>query len=235
MKKDFSKNNIIVRNFKKQFTRLFCFLVVCSFNFSCQSPHYTHNESARMTHAKELLNKEYSSNTASRFEGDRDFSLYLTEYIQRENSKINSESMMQALVSASAKNQYDPVFLLAVIKTESQFNPRAVGTSGEIGLMQIKPDTAEWICQKMGFSWKGAQALKDPVYNVQVGALYFKYLKKSLKSRSAHYINAYNMGINNLQRLPASSKISHPYYSKVMLNYIGIYQELQKIKKSQKS
>lgn len=235
MKKDFSEKNIIVRNTKKIFTRLFCFFFVCCFNFSCQTPKYSHNESARLSHAKELLSSDYSSTTALRFEGDQNFGLYLTEYIQQENSKINSRSVTQALISASDKNHYDPVFLLAVIKTESQFNPRAVGSAGEIGLMQIKPDTAEWICQKSGFPWKGAAALKDPVYNLQIGALYFKYLKKSLKSRSAYYINAYNMGINNLQRLPASSKIKHPYYSKVMQNYIGIYQELQKIKNSQKT
>lgn len=219
----------------KKLARFFFLFLVVTFIQSCQSSRYSHNEAARLIHAKELLKSEYESTSAASFEGDHKFSQYLSEYINTENANLNSDIMTQALIAASAKNQYDPVFLLAVIKTESQFNPKAVGSAGELGLMQIKPDTAEWICQKSGFPWKGAKALKDPVYNVQIGALYFKYLKKSLKSRSAHYINAYNMGINNLHRLPASSKISHPYYAKVMQNYIGIYQELQKIKKSLKT
>lgn len=203
--------------------------------FSCQSTRYVANETARVDHAKELLRTKYSKATAALFEGDSEFRNYLAEYIYEENSDLNSEKMTDALVIASAQNHYDPVFLLAVIKTESRFNPKAKGSAGELGLMQIKPDTAKWICKKSGFKWKGAAALKDPVYNVQIGALYFKYLKKSLKSKSAHYINAYNMGINNLQRLPASSKVSHPYYSRVMQNYLDIYQELQKIKNSKKT
>lgn len=235
MKKKISKTFTILRIHHKKLARFFLFFLVVTFIQSCQSPRYSHNEDARLIHAKELLKSDYSSTSAASFEGDRKFSQYLSEYINAENANLNSEQMTQALVAASAKNNYDPVFLLAVIKTESQFNPKAVGSAGELGLMQIKPDTAEWICQKSGFPWKGAKALKDPVYNVQIGALYFKYLKKSLKSRSAHYINAYNMGINNLQRLPASSKISHPYYAKVMQNYIGIYHELQKIKNSLKT
>lgn len=235
MKKKFSNLDTILRIDQKKIARFFFLFVAITFIQSCQSPRYSHNEAARMVHAKELLKSEYASTSAASFEGDQKFSQYLSEYINTENANLNSDQMTQALVAASAKNHYDPVFLLAVIKTESQFNPKAVGSAGELGLMQIKPDTAEWICRKSGFPWKGAKALKDPVYNVQIGALYFKYLKKSLKSRSAYYINAYNMGINNLQRLPASSKISHPYYARVMQNYIGIYQELQKIKNSIKS
>lgn len=235
MKKEICFRNTIMRFHRKKIARFFLYFAIFIFIQSCQSPRYSHNEAARMTHAKELLNSEYASTSAVNFEGDQKFSQYLSEYLNSKNANLNSDKMTEALIAASAKNHYDPVFLLAVIKTESQFNPKAIGLAGEVGLMQIKPDTAEWICQKSGFPWKGAKALKDPVYNVQIGALYFKYLKKSLKSRSAYYINAYNMGINNLQRLPASSKISHPYYAKVMQNYIGIYQELQKIKNSIKS
>jgi soluble lytic murein transglycosylase len=203
--------------------------------YSCQSTQYTQDDSRRMQHAKELLSNQYLSSDIADFNGDEEFTDYLKSYIISENSKIDSKKMTEALVKASHQNHYDPVFLLAIIKTESRFNPIAIGTSGEVGLMQIKPSTAKWICKKSGFAWKGSAALKDPVYNLQVGSLYFKYLKKSLKSKSAHYINAYNMGINNLYRLPASSRISHPYYSRVMHNYIYIYQELQKIKKIQKT
>lgn len=220
---------------KNKLARLFLFFIFLSLMNACQSTVYNLDDSSRIGHAKELLKTEYSNTAVAHFEGDRNFRNYLNTYINSENSDLNSNQMTDALIVASLQNKYDPVFLLAVIRTESRFNPKAVGTAGEIGLMQIKPSTAEWICKKSGFAWKGAKALKDPVYNLQIGAMYFKYLKKSLKSKSAHYINAYNMGINNLQRLPASSQISHPYYSRVMQNYLDIYQELQKIKKLQKT
>ena len=201
----------------------------------CQSTQFTQLEKARVSHAKELLNQEYSKSSASQFEGDRQMREYIENYIRSENADLDASALTNTLLNISQKYKYDPVFLLAVIRTESHFNPNTIGTSGEIGLMQIKPSTAQWICQKAGVPWKGAQALKNPEYNVQVGALYFKYLKKSLKSKSAHYINAYNMGINNLQRLPASSKISHPYYAKVIKNYVDIYNRLEKIKKLEKN
>lgn len=210
----------------------FGFLMVL-FISSCQSVHTTHySDQSRIQHARELLKSEYSNSPVAQFEGDNNMGLYIDQYLQTKNSKMNSVSLTENILKLSKQYQYDPVFILAVIQTESQFRPHIVGSFGEIGLMQIKPSTAEWICEKVGFPWKGAQALKDPVYNIQIGALYFKYLKKSLKSKSAHYINAYNMGMGNLARLPASSKISHPYYSKVLKNYIDIYQELQLLKKT---
>lgn len=234
-----------LRNFSRTLEKrlLLAFVFIFSFEllFSCQTvqvsesleevvyvtPHY---EKARKGHAKELLNKKYKKELAAAFEDDQNLRNYILSYIRSENPKMNAEKTTEALISASRRRGYDPVFLLAVIKTESAFNPNAIGSVGEIGLMQVRPTTAEWITKKSGLKWKGAEALKDPAYNIQVGAAYFSYLRKKLKSNTAHYINAYNMGMNNLQRLPADSKISHPYYSRIMTNYIDIYQELQLIK-----
>ena len=221
-----------LRKTKIKLALLFSFF---TFFNGCQSTQLTQLEKARVSHAKELLSKDYSKSPASQFEGDRQLREYIENYIRSENGDLDASALTNTLLNISQKYKYDPVFLLAVIRTESHFNPNTIGSSGEIGLMQIKPSTAQWICQKAGVPWKGAQALKNPEYNVQVGALYFKYLKKSLKSKSAHYINAYNMGINNLQRLPASSKISHPYYAKVIKNYVNIYNRLEKIKKLEKN
>jgi len=230
---------------KKRLSIAFVFIFSLEMLFSCQvlqlpaekemptddvvyvTPHY---EKARKGHAKELLNKKYKKELAASFEGDENLRNYIFTYLRSENPKLNAEKTTESIISASRRRGYDPVFLLAVIKTESAFNPNAIGGVGEIGLMQIRPTTAQWITKKIGIKWKGTQALKDPAYNIQVGAAYFSYLKKKLDSNSAHYINAYNMGINNLRRLPADSKISHPYYSRIMANYLGIYQDLQQIK-----
>ena len=190
------------------------------------------SQTARTHHARQLLKKTYAGSIAKEFESDSKFASYLVKYIAKENADINTYELSQSLFKVSSQYYYDPVFLLAVAKTESQFNPNAIGLAGEIGLMQIKPGTAEWICLKKKISWKGAAALKDPAYNVIVGAAYFDYLKKKLRSKNAHYVNAYNMGINNLQRLPAESQINHPYYERVLTNYLSIYKELKKIRQT---
>ena len=220
------------RNFIKKIVGLVLLTWLVSANQACSTNPHKHEmvqqDLKRIKHARELLPNSYKKSELKNFEGDLKLSEYIKKYIQTENSRIDSREMTQALLKVSRDYGYDPVFLLAIIKTESQFNPNSIGRAGEVGLMQIKPKTAEWICKKKKIKWLGAEKLKDPVYNILVGAHYFHYLKKTLNSKSKRYINAYNMGINNLQRLPASSQNKHPYYGLVMANYLAIYSELQK-------
>ena len=224
---------MIVRNYKNKLSVLTVIFIFLFANQGCQtqSKKDNHlNDVSRTHHAKILLKHDYAKSIAKEFEKDARFGQYLERYIAKENSKLNAEELSESLLKASRDHFYDPVFLLAVVKTESQFNPFAKGTHGEIGLMQIKPVTAEWICEKKKIKWLGAAALNDPSYNVLVGSLYFAYLKKSFKTQNAHYINAYNLGLHNLQRLPASERLKHPYYDKVLNNYLTIYKELKKIR-----
>ncbi len=215
--------------FNIKIQNLLFLLVVSGFIFSCQSTQYRHNEKARKDHAKEILNKKYYGSAVSRLANDPELSIYMKEYLKKTSLKKDYRNVVKTLLETSHANHYDPIFLMAVIKTESEFRAGVIGSAGEIGLMQIKPDTAKWICQKKGFAWKGNNALKDPHYNIQVGALYFKYLKKSLNSRASHYIAAYNTGPAGLNRWPASIE-KHPYLSRVLNNYLSIYGDLEKIK-----
>lgn len=217
--------------FWKKLVGLFLLTAVVSLNQACQSnpkKDAVIQDQKRINHAHELLQNKYKKLGLKNFEGDLKLADYIKKYIQQENPNLNAASLTQALLKVSREHGYDPVFLLAVIKTESQFNPNTVGSAGEIGLMQIKPSTASWICKKKKVKWLGKSELKNPEYNILVGAHYFNYLKKTLNSKSMRYINAYNMGINNLQRMPASSQMKHPYYGKVISNYLAIYSELQK-------
>lgn len=189
-------------------------------------------DQVRIHHSQELLGKRYQTVGLESFEGDFKMDQYIKSYMTDQNKNLDAHLFTQSLLKISREQKYDPVFLLAVMKTESQFNPLAKGSAGEIGLMQIKPDTAEWICQKAKLKWLGAQKLYDPEYNILVATKYFSYLKRTFKAKGFKYINAYNMGINNLQRLPASSQKQHPYYDKVIANYLEIYENLKKIRKN---
>lgn len=188
-------------------------------------------DEVRKNHSVELLNKYSNKLDIKSFEGDKNFYRYITQYLKGSNTKINAEKFTQTLLKLSQSYAYDPIFLLAVIKTESGFNFNAIGSAGEVGLMQIKPDTAKWICDMKNIKWRGSQALKDPEYNILVGASYFKYLKNILNSQSKKYITAYNMGLKSMKRTPALELKKHPYFGKVTSNYLTIYSELKKIKK----
>lgn len=192
------------------------------------------NEEARAAHASELLNKKYKKSDVAALANDEKFSSYIETYFTKKAKKLNATDFTNAIVKISDEKEYDPVFLMAIIKTESSFNPNAIGSVGEIGLMQIKPTTAQWICEKNGIEWKGAEALKNPEYNLLVGAAYFKYLMESSlveksKFKGRDYIIAYNAGINKMNRLPDSERPKHDYYKKVMKNYLKIYSDLKDI------
>jgi soluble lytic murein transglycosylase-like protein len=73
----------------------------------------------------------------------------------------------------AAANGIPAAFARAVVRVESNFNPRATGAQGEVGLMQIKYQTARGV----GYSGTREQ-LYDPATNLQWG---MKYLAMSWK------------------------------------------------------
>ena len=74
--------------------------------------------------------------------------------------------------------EYDlPVSLmLAVIKTESDFQHDTVSRAGAIGLMQLMPDTYIWFASKTGNDSAKKNDLYDPEINIDYGCAYFAYL-----------------------------------------------------------
>jgi len=74
----------------------------------------------------------------------------------------------ETIIEEMAHKHQVPVALAhAVIRVESNYNPKAKGRAGEIGLMQIKPKTARWL----GFSGSTA-ALYNPRTNLEYGLRY---------------------------------------------------------------
>lgn len=227
-------------NTKHNLKKIFLGAVLVSILFSnqaCQvqqqSAHLHLFDEVRRLHSDELIG-EQSKEITEAFNGDARFAVYIKKYLQKKNRRIDSAQLTEAIIRLSETHSYDPVFLLAIIKTESSFRAQVVGSAGEIGLMQLKPDTAEWISRKSNIEWLGPEALKDPEYNVLLGAQYFQYLKGRYKSESLKYINAYNVGLTSLNRMPALAVRNHPYFGKVIQNYLAIYKELKKIKTTEK-
>lgn len=231
-----------MRNSKKKLALVifvvinFTQLAACNHkDLASDSSEVTVDERARLSHAQEIIKDNKLDHTELNISKAISQTLLhqkltleqIKAYIHSENANLDAEKLAQAIINASRKYNYDPIFLLAIIKTESRFNPNAVGTSGEIGLMQIKPSTAEWIAKKKKFPWVNKAELYNPEYNIHLGALYFKYLKKSLNSKASDYIAAYNMGPANLRRLPADYNKAPAYFERVIRNYISIYQSFE--------
>lgn len=81
------------------------------------------------------------------------------------------------ILAASRRYEVDPALIKAVIWQESRFRPSAVGTVGEVGLMQITdPAAQEWAAAE-GLAPLPREHLFHPRTNVLAGTW---YLKRSL-------------------------------------------------------
>ena len=141
--------------------------------------------------------------------------------------KGRAPEISEAILAESRRNGMDPVFLMAVIANESSFNPGALGSHGEIGLMQLKPDTARWIAQVKHVPYRGRRTLFDPAQNIRLGAAYLGYLKERYGRDSRLYLAAYNMGCGSVSRALAARRRVDAYPLRVLKHYEGLYAELR--------
>ncbi|MES3037067.1 MAG: lytic transglycosylase domain-containing protein [Bdellovibrionota bacterium] len=201
------------------------------------------DETNRLGHARELLGNSYKGSDARKMCGEAiNFFIYqkVEKGLDDEKWAKKIPQIVEAIISQSQAQDLDPTFTLAVIQTESQFNSDAVGTSGEIGLMQILPNTAEWIARLYKIPWKGKEALFDPVYNVKIGTTYFAHLRSEFDGLAYYYLPAYNMGPKNLRRIERSigsidsngNVMKREYAVKVIKNYYAIYQDMHQQQKT---
>jgi len=124
---------------------------------------------------------------------------------------------------------------MAVVRIESNFQPMAKGSAGEIGLMQIKPATAKL----MGYGGR-ASGLYDPETNIRYGMKYLagahelgdgKLCRTILKYNAGHgakrmnpvsqrYCNKVEMVIASMDRAKPEEAVS---YATVALDYGRTY------------
>ena len=101
--------------------------------------------------------------------------------------------------------------MLAIMHTESNFNPFAVSPNQAVGLMQIVPDTAGNEVYRYLMGTQGAPSMEtlfSPEHNIKYGAIYLHLLGRryfggvnNAASRQLCIIAAYNSGPNAVLRL----------------------------------
>ena len=100
--------------------------------------------------------------------------------------------------------------ILAIIETESSYNPRAISRVPAFGLMQLVPKTAGIDAHNYVHGQKkilSPDYLFDETNNLQLGTAYFKllksrYLRKIKDPQSRFYcaVSSYNTGVGNLAK-----------------------------------
>lgn len=108
----------------------------------------------------------------------------------------------------SAQYNLDPLFVLAVIKTESKFDDNAHSHKNAVGLMQITVETGEWAAKEMGYSSFTKDNLYDEEYNIRMGCWYLRRLNDTFDKDLDLTIAAYNAGPTNVQTWLDNEKYS---------------------------
>ena len=102
--------------------------------------------------------------------------------------------------AASKKYGVDKALIYGVIKTESNFVPDARSSAGALGLMQLMPDTFEWLQtyykDEHDYTFED---LADPAINIDYGAELLSILSKRYENEET-MLCAYNGGLGNVDK-----------------------------------
>lgn len=122
------------------------------------------------------------------------------------------------ILKQSKKYGYDPLFLTALIITESSFNHRAKSKVGALGLMQIRLRTGKALATEANMKWRGKHTLYHPENNIALGSYYLsKLIKRFGDMKTA--LEAYNHGPTRTARHLRRGKRTKKYSGKVFAIY----------------
>lgn len=139
---------------------------------------------------------------------------------QEERRRLEAEAAERAqhpLLYAEYISRYaslydlDPSLVCAVILNESSFDPMAESHLGARGLMQLMPDTAEWVAHKLGEDDETYtfDKLYDPEVGIRYGCWYLAYLSRRFDGDATKIVCAYHAGQGNVD-----AWLANPQYSK---------------------
>jgi len=146
--------------------------------------------------------------------------------ISKNNSTIDSKSIYEiskTIYEESIKYNFNPLLITAIIKIESNFDPKAVSDSYAYGLCQVRRFIAPELAKNIGIKWDGAEkTLFDPVKNIKIGVYYLSVLNRDFSDLKTAII-AYNQGPYNVQaRLTNNQELPNNYLDKVLNYYANL-------------
>lgn len=98
------------------------------------------------------------------------------------------------IYKSSAENGLNEYLVMGLIRAESNFQSDAVSSAGAVGLMQIMPETGQWLSLKMGLDSFDPDMLYDPAFNIQMGCYFLAMLLDNYQNVEAA-LAAYNAGM----------------------------------------
>lgn len=133
------------------------------------------------------------------------------------------------IIDSSIKMHLDPLWVTAIVWTESSFNPKAISNKGARGLMQLMPKTAKEILEEIPVSiiphWLDAKG------NIILGTYYLKKLLVRFAGNHKLATMAYNLGRSGLlRRIREGGVPKMRYWDKVESRYYQLRHETENAK-----
>lgn len=104
---------------------------------------------------------------------------------------VSAAEIDRFINEAAARHHVDPNLVRALVKVESNYNPRALSSKGAMGLMQLMPGTARMYDVRNPF---------DAAQNVDAGVRHLKGLLQNFKGDVSLSLAAYNAGQGAVER-----------------------------------
>lgn len=156
--------------------------------------------------AAHYLMQAYLTTRAEEWETARQDTLSYYHVVEGENG--NSITYQSLIERYAAEYNLRPAFVAAIIRNESSFRTDAESSVGARGLMQLMPDTAEWIAGKIGDSNYSFDHLYDAETNIRYGCWYLNYLSKLFRGDAVLVSSAYHAGQTTVTRWLSDKSIS---------------------------
>ena len=102
-----------------------------------------------------------------------------------------SSAYNDIIIEAAQKFDVDAALVSAVIKAESDYNPKVISRKGARGLMQLMPATAKRFNVSNSF---------DPRQNIHGGTRYLRWLLNKFDGNADLAVAAYNAGEGNVMK-----------------------------------
>lgn len=141
-----------------------------------------------------------------------DYKVYIKERPQKIDRQYSMQEYDDIIRKAQKKHGVEFSLIKAVIKVESDFNPRVVSKKGAKGLMQIMPGNFELLSVSDPF---------NPLENIMGGVFYLKRLLKRYENKLPLALAAYNAGpeaVDKYKQIPPYEETQN-YVRKVMKIY----------------
>lgn len=155
--------------------------------------------------------------------GDRTTLAYVHDVFKQERTGLGAseeKALAEYIIAESAAYKIDPLLVLAMIKTESEYYNWSRSDRGALGLMQIMPSTGRELAGQLRFRWDGEATLLNPYMNVKMGMHYYSRLKDVYNDDVHLSLAAYNAGPASVNaRLALGMGVSGGFARRVLANY----------------